>query len=544
MAYGSGLLDTGGADPNAPDYATKLAEIARRRKLIEALTSNDYNKAQMVSGHYVAPGWSGALGQIAQALIGRKQRDEADSEENALGVQHRGAIRDWIGQMPQSRPEMPGTPGRPAMDEITPNGAGGGADMPAQPATGGTAPQPAYNPSRTEMMQWALSGPDQPGEIGKTLSASVLANALKGSELTGGTRFNPQTGTLEHGVWDKSTGQWAATHGVPEFKSIETSEYDAQGNPTKKLRRPSGEVVADLGTGRTPEERKTSALASMFGVDPKVAAQVGFGMVSQPIAVGPGQSPVTSNSGAAAGLPIPGFNPPQGAAAPPAPPIAPPPAAAPPVAAAPADEGLPAGTYRSPSGAVLTTNGPYAGKPLGPGFRAGSRSPDNLGKLSEDIQSYGKEITMRNIPKVGTDLKRVEDTFAKYPEGKLPGVGYGANSPLTQIFSDKGQSVQNDVQQLYTALLTMDAGKSQTAQETQNELRKMGIGFLQSESTARDALPKLRAAYDAIKKGIDDSYHIDVVRNYGGGAAAGKSSVPTPEEFAARIRDRLNTRGP
>lgn len=533
MAYGSGLLDQTGVDPNSPDYATQIAALARRRKLVDALSSAPMPQAQMVSGHYVAPGWAGALGEIAQALIGRRQRDSLDTEENRLGTQHRTAIRDWIGNMPQSRDAVPAQPG---MDALTPNGEGGSPDMPAQP---GRAAQPAYTPSRTEMMQWALSGPDQPGEIGKTLSASVLANALKGGEFASGTRFNPQTGTLEHGVWDKNSGQWVMSHGVPEFKSSETSGFDAQGNPTRQLRTPTGQVVADLGTGRTTEARKTSDLASMFGVDPKVAAQVGYGMIQNPVAIGPGQSPVSPNVGAAAGLPIPGYNAPQAAPAPA--PMAPQPIPAGPSQqpSPPAADALPQGLYRSPGGAVLTENGPYAGKPLGPGYPADKRSPDNLTKLNEDTQAYGKELTAKNMANVAQAMKRMEDTYAKYPEGKLPGVGHLANLTGSQVFSKEGQDVQNTTQQLYTALLTIDAGKSQTINEVQNELKKMGLSVFQSEATARAALPKLRAAYDAIKKSIDDTYHPDVVRNYN----STKGSVPSAEEFADKIRARLGQGG-
>lgn len=528
MAYGSGLLDTTGVDPNSPDYATQIAALARRRKLVDALSSAPLPQAQMVSGHYVAPGWAGALGQIAQALIGSRQRNELDTEENQLASQHRGAISQWIGNMPQSREAMPAQPG---MDALTPNGEGGGPDMPAQP---GRPAQPAYTPSRTEMMQWALSGPDQPGEIGKMLSASVLANALKGPALKAGTKFSEQTGTLVHGVYDDN-GNWVRDFGVPEFKSSETSGFDAQGNPTRQLRTPTGRVVADLGTGRTTEARKTSDIASLFGVDPKVAAQVGYGMIQNPVAIGPGQSPVSPNVGAAAGLPIPGYNAPQAAPAP----AASAPVAAPPPAPQPAADALPPGLYRSPGGPVLTENGPYAGKPLGPGYPAGKRSPDNLSELDKDTQSYGKELVAKNMANVGQAMRRMEEAYAKYPEGKLPGVGHLANLPGSQVFSKEGQDVQNTTQQLYTALLTIDAGKSQTINEVQNELKKMGLSIFQSEATARAALPKLRAAYDAIKRSIDDTYHPDVVRNYN----STKGSVPTPEELAAKIRARLGQGG-
>src|SRR5262245_10059128 len=89
------------------DFDVEQNSLQRQRALINALAKNLSLQPQMVSGHYVGPGWLGAL---SQALAGAGQgAGEAyyTKQEQELAARRSKAASDWFDRMPMGTPAVP-----------------------------------------------------------------------------------------------------------------------------------------------------------------------------------------------------------------------------------------------------------------------------------------------------------------------------------------------------------------------------------------------------------------------------------------------------
>lgn len=92
------LKGLGGASaaqqPGTTDFAGQAAQIARRRKLAEALQQQALTpqQGQMVSGYYVAPGLAGALAQLVAGYRGNQLEQQADKDQSEFASRYRTGL--------------------------------------------------------------------------------------------------------------------------------------------------------------------------------------------------------------------------------------------------------------------------------------------------------------------------------------------------------------------------------------------------------------------------------------------------------------------
>lgn len=79
--------------------------LMRRRKLAEALQQQAMTpqQGQMVSGHYVAPGLAGMLGQLGSGLLAGQLNQSVDQEQSAIEGARRQQLMEAFGQAQQNR---------------------------------------------------------------------------------------------------------------------------------------------------------------------------------------------------------------------------------------------------------------------------------------------------------------------------------------------------------------------------------------------------------------------------------------------------------
>lgn len=86
---------------NMVGQAPDQTELKRKQAMVDALRQNSLTpqQGQMVSGHYVAPGIAGALGQLGQAYFASKGQEGVDTKLRSLNTnqsQRLNQIRDEL----------------------------------------------------------------------------------------------------------------------------------------------------------------------------------------------------------------------------------------------------------------------------------------------------------------------------------------------------------------------------------------------------------------------------------------------------------------
>lgn len=101
---------------NMVGQAPDQTELKRKQAMVDALRQNSLTpqQGQMVSGHYVAPGIAGALGQLGQAYFASKGQEGVDTKMrsmNANQAQRLNQIREELRKRRMGDMSMPSSGG-------------------------------------------------------------------------------------------------------------------------------------------------------------------------------------------------------------------------------------------------------------------------------------------------------------------------------------------------------------------------------------------------------------------------------------------------
>lgn len=77
-------IQTGQPDPNF-DYKAEQSKLDLKKAMYKKLMDAEMPQGQMVSGHYVAPGWGAQLASVLQKVAGAYMAGKSSDEEKALG---------------------------------------------------------------------------------------------------------------------------------------------------------------------------------------------------------------------------------------------------------------------------------------------------------------------------------------------------------------------------------------------------------------------------------------------------------------------------
>ena len=164
---------------------------------------------------------------------------------------------------------------------------------------------------------------------------------------------------------------------------------------------------------------------------------------------------------------------------------------------------------------AVTPGGPYAPSTIvGPGVKTIVSGGNRVGqeKLMEDAKKYTDELQKIQLPEYEKALARAESTVAKYPAGKLPGVGVGKSSVPDAILTEEGRIVRTALEPLRRIEALAAGGKNLTKTEMEQIQKLLGTGFFSTEAQARQAIQQLREKVNAIKSNLKAGVHPDVLR--------------------------------
>jgi hypothetical protein len=149
----SGILDPAGS------FDVQNAALARRRARVMALQGKNIIEPQMVSGHYINPGWLGALANALNTGIGEYKLANLDTEEKGLSDKIAKDREDWIAGMPKTIPAQQAKLGWTAgpVQDAGGDGRGEGAAF-AEPGREPTPAVPAQPPSPESILEHASKG--------------------------------------------------------------------------------------------------------------------------------------------------------------------------------------------------------------------------------------------------------------------------------------------------------------------------------------------------------------------------------------------------
>ncbi|HEY6019900.1 MAG TPA: hypothetical protein VIY48_08350, partial [Candidatus Paceibacterota bacterium] len=114
--------------PGLPvDLQTEMLQLARRRKIAEAMQANALSKNSPVTmvGRVAVPNWGDAIGSIADAIASKRATEGLDQQEQAVAQQYNDRLQkgvtDFANQV-QGGPQSVGQDTR-ALDESGAQGA-------------------------------------------------------------------------------------------------------------------------------------------------------------------------------------------------------------------------------------------------------------------------------------------------------------------------------------------------------------------------------------------------------------------------------------
>ena len=92
------------------DFEVQNQQIARKRALSEALTKQamETPQGQMVSGHYVGPGWAGILAPLTKAAIGGYNDKAAGEQQANYNTEYRKQLSEGLNNYLTTRNGAPG----------------------------------------------------------------------------------------------------------------------------------------------------------------------------------------------------------------------------------------------------------------------------------------------------------------------------------------------------------------------------------------------------------------------------------------------------
>jgi hypothetical protein len=170
------------------DYSTEAADIERKRKLAEALQMQAQEPLQsmgMAGGAPIPISPYAGLAKMLNAYTGAVGQRRAKEEQQALGRRMRTEAADWAGSMPQSQ----------TRDMNLVAGDDEGNAIPAAMKT--------TQPSRAEMLKFALSGLSSGNPLTAQIAGPFMAQAMKQDEPftlgEGQQRFGPGGEVLASG---------------------------------------------------------------------------------------------------------------------------------------------------------------------------------------------------------------------------------------------------------------------------------------------------------------------------------------------------------
>lgn len=491
------------------DFDVEQNDILRRRALLGLNSQKPILQPQEVSGHYISPGWLGALVQALQGGLGAYGQGKLTQEEQGLAARRSKAATDWFAQMPMGTPASPGSAQPPA--EL-----GGG---PAMPATDAVAP------SRAEVASWATRGAGISPMTNKIAEGAV-------NKMVAGPSYAVEAGFDNNGrevkyIWDKNANQIVGTLGGPKMQATAHESTGPNGRQqTVVLDSNTGHQIGTLGPERKPnptaEMQNTGFYKDTFGIGaPQAATLAGNLMTTTPVPQG-GSLMATNKvelSGGA-GAPAPGAAAPPGAA-----PVATP-------SAAPTPGGQPP--------ASLT--GPYAAPaPTAPGMRTVVPGSGGAQRLQTDIEQLQGKLTAEKLPQVEATIGPVKELLTKYPEGKVPGVGRLYNVIPAGLQGKEAEDVRTKIEIFKSEITRQAAGLSQTAPELAQVLKTLAQTPFSSEHAFRGAVENVEAVIAARRKNIEAGFDPQAVATYrnrlgsGGAGATGGFGEETREQRAMRL---------
>lgn len=161
------------------DYGAEAADIDRRRKMAELLQQQALTpiEQQTAGGRVIPISWTQGLAKLLQGGVGAYKEAQAGKESKALTGRMRQEAQDWFSRMPQA---------------TTAESVGSSSDQ----AQFGMAPQTEQRqPSKQEMMSWALKGGLSGNPLAAQFASPFMAQAMKQDEpytlAAGASRYGP-----------------------------------------------------------------------------------------------------------------------------------------------------------------------------------------------------------------------------------------------------------------------------------------------------------------------------------------------------------------
>ena len=92
------------------DFAARSAALERRRQLAQTMLQSGLTprQGQMVGPHFVAPGWAGALSQIAQVAGGHFMGKQVEQDQAALNKDYQSGLAEGLEKYLRTREGTPG----------------------------------------------------------------------------------------------------------------------------------------------------------------------------------------------------------------------------------------------------------------------------------------------------------------------------------------------------------------------------------------------------------------------------------------------------
>ena len=504
MAYPSGLL----YDPNE-DYGASEESLKRQRARADALYKQGQGllAPQEVGGRYVAPGWLGALSQLAQGGMAMGNNMVLDSQQKELSARKQADTDAWMKGMPQDQAAVEAQPARTVTTD--------GQVEEVSPATEAKAAKPV---SIRDALEWAMRGErlgTMPASVGKDLLLRAMPKAgdIK-YETAHDEKGRPVKYIVNNGQRIGVLGGSGATQAELKARALS----DATGIPyeeaIKRVINPDPEVV-----------RTGQIMAKQFGISPEKGLTLASHLINT---VSAGENvymtnPVDFLRGGGGGG---GVSPQQGTAA--APMI--------PRGAAAAQDAAPA--------AADPTGSPFAPPRTVPGVNQVIGGNATAKKLADATDSYAKELTTAGIPEMEKALGDIEGTLKKYKQGDIP-VG-GLHNLMPEMFIKEEFKPFRASQKFFENIkMVAEAGKARTPTEIAAVKEVLASTPLSSEAGYRTAVAAARRYLEAKKEGM--ATHPEVLQEYQrrinaarANALGGGSGTRTDEEAAAMANEILN----
>jgi hypothetical protein len=171
------------------EQAIDMRQVQRQRELADLLRQQGQTspQAQMVSGHYVAPGGAAYAAQLANALFGNLASRRADDQEREMGQRLKAGREKETGDFLSA---FSGTPGQPARDiqPLTPNDDEGN---PMPVARADAVPGTPADPTKALAIGMRSDNPTLQALAAKLMEQKMQDSAFEGAFGLGGAGGAP-----------------------------------------------------------------------------------------------------------------------------------------------------------------------------------------------------------------------------------------------------------------------------------------------------------------------------------------------------------------